>query len=102
MSLAVLPTNDLPEVKRELVDADAVILDHFRFDFVPPKSKRKNTTYCWRARNPINGLEYGFGAVKLFPRKQLMTLGNRMPDFSTNVASIIRYINQRRVTTKLL
>ena len=69
-----------------IVDADAVILDHFRFDFVPPKSKRKNTTYCWRARNPINGLEYGFGAVKLFPRKQLMTLGNKMPDFSTNVA----------------
>ena len=69
-----------------IVDADAVILDHFRFDFVPPKSKRKNTTYCWRARNPINGLEYGFGAVKLFSRKQLMTLGNKMPDFSTNVA----------------
>tara|TARA_B100000965_G_scaffold404185_1_gene434262 strand:- start:4231 stop:5355 length:1125 start_codon:yes stop_codon:yes gene_type:complete len=69
-----------------IVDADAVIMDHFRFDFVPPKSKRKNTTYCWRARNPINGLEYGFGAVKLFPRQQLMKLGNKMPDFSTNVA----------------
>ena len=69
-----------------IIDADAIILDHFRFDFVPPKSKRKNTTYCWRARNPINGLEYGFGAVKLFPRKQLMDLGNKMPDFSTNVS----------------
>tara|TARA_B100000900_G_scaffold414699_2_gene442106 strand:+ start:217 stop:1371 length:1155 start_codon:yes stop_codon:yes gene_type:complete len=69
-----------------IVDADAIIMGNFRFDFVPPKSKRNNTTYCWRARNPINGLEYGFGAVKLFPRKQLIELGNKMPDFSTNVA----------------
>jgi len=69
-----------------IVDADAVVLDHFRFDFVPPKSKRNNTTYCWRARNPVNGLEYGYGAIKLFPRKQLMDMGNKMPDFSTNVA----------------
>ncbi len=69
-----------------VVDADADILDHFKFDYIPPMSKRDNTTYVWSARNPINELEYGYGAVKLFPTKQLKDLGHVLPDFTTGVS----------------
>jgi len=69
-----------------VVDADADITGHFSFDFIPPMSKRKNTTYVWSSRNPINGLEYGYGGVKLFPREQLLTLGHELPDYTTGAA----------------
>lgn len=69
-----------------VVDADADIVDDFFFDFIPPMSSRKTTTYVWRARNPINDLEYGYGAVKLFPRQQLLDLGHELPDYTTSAA----------------
>ena len=69
-----------------IVDADAEVHDDFAFDYIPPMSKRSNTTYVWFARNPINGLEYGYGGVKLFPRKQIMEMGHVLPDFSTGSA----------------
>jgi hypothetical protein len=69
-----------------VVDADADVMDDFKFDYIPPMSKRGNTTYCWRARNPINDLEYGYGAIKLFPRQQLLEMGHELPDFSTGAA----------------
>jgi Mor family transcriptional regulator len=69
-----------------IVDADADITGHFSFDFIPPMSKRKNTTYVWSARNPINDLEYGYGGVKLFPREQLLSLGHELPDYTTGVS----------------
>lgn len=69
-----------------IVDADADVLESFNFDFIPPMSKRDNTTYVWAARNPINGLEYGFGGIKLFPRKQLLEMGHELPDFTAGVS----------------
>ena len=69
-----------------IVDADADIMDHFKFDYIPPMSKRSNTTYVWSARNPINGLEYGYGAVKLFPKQQLIEMGHELPDFSAGAS----------------
>ena len=32
-----------------IVDADADIMDDFKFDFIPPMSKRDNTTYVWHS-----------------------------------------------------
>ena len=61
-------------------------MDHFKFDYIPPMSKRSNTTYVWSARNPINGLEYGYGAVKLFPKQQLIEMGHELPDFSAGAS----------------
>lgn len=69
-----------------IVDADADILDHFNFDYIPPLANRNVTTYVWSARNPINSLEYGYGAVKLFPKQQLIEMGHELPDFTTGAA----------------
>ena len=73
-----------------IVDADADITGHFSFDYIPPMSNRKNTTFVWSARNPINDLEYGYGGVKLFPREQLLSLGH---EFQT-LAQDQHFINQ--------
>jgi hypothetical protein len=69
-----------------IIDADSDVLPSFGFDFNPPMANRKNTTYSWFARNPINGLEYGYGGIKLFPRQQLLEMGHELPDFSTGSA----------------
>ena len=69
-----------------IVDADADVMNDFCFDYIPPMAKRVNTTYVWYARNPINGLEYGYGGIKLFPRQQLIEMGHVLPDFSTGAA----------------
>lgn len=69
-----------------IVDADADVMNHFNFDYIPPMSKRKNTTYVWSARNPINDLEYGYGGIKLFPREQVLEMGHQLPDFTTGAA----------------
>ena len=59
-----------------VVDADAVIEETFKFDFKPSNSKKEyghflqtDCIYTWRSRNPINDLIYGYGGVKLFPKK---------------------------------
>ena len=69
-----------------IVDADADVSSHFNFDYIPPMSKRKNTTYVWSASNPINDLAYGFGGIKLFPREQLASMGHVLPDFPTGAS----------------
>ena len=51
-----------------IVDADAIIMDDFNFDYVVPRSSVRSRT-CMESKNPINGLEYGYGGVKLFPRR---------------------------------
>ena len=51
-----------------------------------PMSKRKNTTYVWSARNSVNGLEYGYGGVKLFQKVQLLELGHELTDYTTGAS----------------
>jgi hypothetical protein len=72
------------------VDADNWVLDGFRFQ-VPFEPKRDETLF-WYARNPVNGLEYGHGAIKLFPTALLkQRAGGAAPggvDFSTSVGRI--------------
>jgi hypothetical protein len=67
-----------------IVDADAILFDTFEFDFQPPESKRNNTIYVWQAKNPINGLIYGHGAIKLVPKSVLETLNVANVDVATS------------------
>jgi hypothetical protein len=54
-----------------VVDADAYIVDNFNFEFSPYIQDR-NIVHIWHSLNPVNGLEYGYGGVKLFPREPLL------------------------------
>lgn len=53
-----------------VVDADNIILPDFQFDYKPDDDKYG--TFVWQAINPINGLQYGFGGVKLYNRSSFL------------------------------
>jgi len=53
-----------------VVDADNEVLD-VDFRLRVPRDDQ-GYVHVWRALNPVNGLVYGWGAVKLFPRQLLL------------------------------
>ena len=68
-----------------IVDADALILDTFNFDHEVPDHQLDHV-HVWRAKNPINGLEYGYGGVKLFPRKLTIEMDTSKADMTTSIS----------------
>jgi hypothetical protein len=74
-----------------VVDADAWIVDGFNFMFEPDKKKlhwgipETDCVLVWQSRNPVNGLEYGYGGVKLFPRAPFMKNLKWDIDLSTTI-----------------
>lgn len=68
-----------------IVDADAVILKDFDFSYVPPKHELDHV-HVWRSQNPINDLVYGYGGVKLFPRKETVNMDTSKPDMTTGIS----------------
>jgi len=74
-----------------VVDADAWIEDKFKFTWEPdPNKKHWNIpeTECvlvWPSQNPVNKLEYGYGGVKLFPRKPFLEKRTWEIDLSTTI-----------------
>jgi len=68
------------------VDGDAVIDSNFAFDYVVDNDKMDHV-HVFRARNPINDLIYGYGAVKLLPTADVRRLNER--DFKTDMTTSI-------------
>ena len=66
-----------------VVDADAQVLDSFKFDYTPDDFEG---VYVWRSINPINDLEYGYGGIKLLPKKLTMNLDIVNPDMTTSIS----------------
>ena len=69
-----------------VVDGDAVIHDDFMFDYVAPANE-KDYVKVWRSINPVNGLEYGYGGVKLLPRALTEHMDTSKPDMTTSISS---------------
>lgn len=68
-----------------VVDGDAIIDDNFKFDYcVPPKDV--NAVHVWRSINPVNGLSYGYGGVKLLPRDLTLKLNTESTDMTTSIS----------------
>ena len=67
------------------VDADAVILDDFDFGYLAPKHQEDHV-HVWQSKNPINDLVYGYGGVKLLPRRMTMKMDTSNPDMSTSIS----------------
>jgi len=66
---ALLATTDMLWI----VDADAELAPDWAFDYQPLIYDR-DCVHVWAAENPITGLTYGHGGVKLFPRQALLDL----------------------------
>lgn len=69
-----------------VVDGDAEVLDNFTFDYNVTEDK-KQCVHVFRAKNPVNDLVYGYGAVKLLPTKDVLSIVDNtpMPDVTTSI-----------------
>jgi hypothetical protein len=72
-----------------VVDADAEILDTFNFDHEVSKYDLE-CVHVWRSRNPINNLEYGYGGVKLLPKRLTQNMDTSKPDMTTSISSLFK------------
>lgn len=74
------------------VDADNWIMDGFSFDldFEPDEQ----SVYVWRCRNGVNGLIYGYGAIKLFPTGGVRAMATNTVDMTTSVSLSYRIVHQ--------
>lgn len=66
-----------------VVDGDAEVLDTFNFDYKPDDLEM---VYVWRSRNPVNGLEYGYGGVKLLPKPLTLKMDINSVDMTLNIS----------------
>jgi hypothetical protein len=76
-----------------VVDGDAYILDDFEFDFSPSIFDR-NCVYVYHSMNPINQLSYGYGGVKIFPKKELLASQTARTDITTSVTPKFKVIDK--------
>jgi hypothetical protein len=68
-----------------IIDGDAQIIDDFNFDYQVP-AWQYNHVHVWRSKNPINGLIYGYGGVKLFPTQLTIDMDVTKPDMTTSIS----------------
>jgi len=71
-----------------LMDADNTVLDSFDFSFDTTVTNKHS--YIWQAENPVNGLRYGFGGLKLHHRDTLLdimqnTINTRAEDKESDI-----------------
>jgi hypothetical protein len=76
-----------------VVDGDAEILEDFNFDHEVSEYDL-DVVHVWRSRNPINDLEYGYGGVKLLPRKMTLDMDVNTPDMTTSISTKFKAMEQ--------
>ena len=69
-----------------VVDADAFV-NNFQFDYTPPIQDR-DTVHIWYSHNPVNGLEYGYGGIKLFSKSHFQKAQAGVIDTATSVGDV--------------
>ena len=84
-----------------VVDADAIIEDTFTFeiDYIPyydriSRINLNKTVHVWSSRNPINDLVYGYGGVKLLPRRLTANMDIQNPDMTTSISDSFKIMSE--------
>lgn len=82
------------------VDGDAVIDDDFKFDYQVDPTQLDHV-HVFRARNPVNDLIYGYGAIKLLPTAEVKSLQSRdfKPDMTSSINRKYKVVNILSNTT---
>jgi hypothetical protein len=77
-----------------VVDADAIIEKSFKFEseYIPYRNVQsrkmiRSIVHVWQSKNPINGLIYGYGGVKLLPKELTMNIDTTTADMTTSISS---------------
>jgi hypothetical protein len=68
-----------------VVDGDSVIVDDFNFNYEVNKLE-KGHVHVWFSQNPVNGLVYGYGGVKLLPKLETISMDVTSPDMTTSIS----------------
>jgi hypothetical protein len=79
------------EDKFYVVDGDCWVLDNFKFE--QEYSLNSRSVAVFRAKNPINGLVYGHGGIKLFSKDCFSAERLDKPDMTTTLADAYIKIN---------
>ena len=79
------------------VDGDTVVDDGWKFDYSPPEWDQIYL-HLWYSRNPVNGLQYGYGSIKLWPKAVVLSHTGPWLDFTTSVGGI-KIVDQIVATT---
>lgn len=74
-----------------VVDADAIIEPTFNFQF---NDAEKFTVYIWSSKNPINSLTYGYGGVKLLPKKLTLSMDTTTTDMTTSISTKLKIMKE--------
>jgi hypothetical protein len=69
------------------VDADTVPNHSWDFSFRPSRHDR-DYLHVWYSQNPVNGLSYGWGSIKLWPKMSVLEFDRNWLDFTTTVGNI--------------
>ena len=72
-----------------VVDADATVLEEFNFTHKVDDYDLE-TVHVWRSKNPVNDLVYGYGGVKLLPRKLTLEMDLTKTDMTTSISQYFK------------
>lgn len=67
-----------------VVDGDSEVLDDFSFE--DPEGLWHECVYVYRAKNPVNGLIYGYGGIKLLPTDATLNMSLGNVDMTTSIS----------------
>lgn len=76
-----------------VVDGDAIVVSDFNFDLLLPHYDR-DIVHVWKSQNPINGLVYGNGGVKLLPTALTINVDITSPDMTTSISPRFRAVDK--------
>ena len=74
------------------VDGDAKIVDDFDFSFTV-NDYDLDTVHVCKSMNPVNGLVYGYGGVKLLPKKLTLNMNLTSTDMTTSISNSFKVID---------
>lgn len=80
------------------VDADNWVYSEAAF--MPRIEPEPDSVYVWRCKNAVNGLVYGYGAIKLFPTLYMTGIATNTVDMTTSVSANYRIINELASETR--
>lgn len=72
-----------------VVDGDAVVDKNFIFEYYIPRYER-DVVYVWQSENPVNGLIYGYGGIKLLPTEKTLNMPMDSVDMTLAISSKFR------------
>lgn len=82
-----------------VIDGDNIVDEDFDFSYNWSRANVEDHVAVWRARNNVNGLEYGYGGIKLLPRRAVLAVSSKVVDFTTSIGGVFHAMDEVASTT---